>query len=57
MILFLCACHAVVEDTLIFVPLGINVLPLLLIRLVAAVLLTLLIARLWRPDKEPAPKN
>lgn len=55
MVLFLCACHAVVEDTLIFVPLGINVLPLLLIRLVAAILLTLLIARLWRPDKEPAP--
>ncbi|CAN5815759.1 nucleoside recognition domain-containing protein [soil metagenome] len=47
-ILFLCACHAVIEDTLIFIPLGINVLPLLLIRLVAAILLTLLIARLWR---------
>jgi hypothetical protein len=54
-ILFLCACHAVVEDTLIFVPLGIPVLPLLLIRLTAAVLLTLLIARLWRPRKtDPA---
>ncbi len=48
MILFLCACHAVIEDTLIFIPLGINVLPLLLIRLLAAVALTLLIARLWR---------
>lgn len=48
MILFLCVCHAVVEDTLIFIPLGINVLPLLLIRLTTAVLLTLLIARLWR---------
>ena len=48
MILFLCACHAVIEDTLIFIPLGINVLPLLLIRLLAAILLTLLIARLWR---------
>jgi hypothetical protein len=47
-VLFLCACHAVIEDTLIFVPLGINVLPLLLIRLAAAILLTLLIARLWR---------
>ena len=47
-ILFLCACHAVVEDTLIFVPLGINVLPLLLIRLLVAIALTLLIARLWR---------
>ncbi|CAN5562176.1 nucleoside recognition domain-containing protein [soil metagenome] len=48
MILFLCACHAVIEDTLIFIPLGINVLPLLLFRLLAAVILTLLIARLWR---------
>ncbi|HEX2729818.1 MAG TPA: nucleoside recognition domain-containing protein, partial [Rubrobacteraceae bacterium] len=50
MILFLCVCHAVIEDTLIFIPLGINVLPLLLIRLTAAILLTLLIARLWRSD-------
>ncbi len=47
-ILFLCVCHAVIEDTLIFIPLGINVLPLLLIRLLAAISLTLLIARLWR---------
>ena len=47
-ILFLCTCHAVIEDTLIFIPLGINVLPLLLIRLTAAILLTLLIARPWR---------
>lgn len=50
-VLFLCACHAVVEDTLIFVPLGIPVLPLLAVRLAAAVLLTLLIARLWRPRR------
>lgn len=50
MVLFLCACHAVVEDTLIFIPLGINVGYLLLIRLGTAVLLTLLIARLWRKD-------
>lgn len=57
MILFLCACHAVVEDTLIFAPLGINVLPLLLVRLAAAVLLTLLIARLWRPAREPATES
>jgi hypothetical protein len=53
-VLFLCACHAVVEDTLIFVPLGIPVLPLLLIRLTAAILLTLFIARLWRPPKAAA---
>lgn len=53
MVLFLCACHAVIEDTLIFIPLGINVLPLLLIRLATAVVLTLLIASLWRGEEKP----
>ncbi|SDC00465.1 Nucleoside recognition [Melghirimyces thermohalophilus] len=51
MVLFLAACHAVVEDTVIFIPLGIDVLPLLLIRLGVAVLLTLSLAWLW-----PRPK-
>lgn len=51
-ILFLSACHAVVEDTLIFVPLGINVLPLLLIRLLAAIIIVVAIARLLPPDKK-----
>jgi hypothetical protein len=45
--IFLVACHAVIEDTLIFVPLGINVLPLLLIRVCVAVLLTIIVARIW----------
>lgn len=54
-VLFLSACHAVIEDTLIFVPLGINVFPLLLIRLTAAVLLIVVIARLWPPDKKEEP--
>ncbi|TMU84367.1 hypothetical protein FGG79_15860 [Bacillus sp. BHET2] len=45
--IFLVACHAVVEDTLIFLPLGISVLPLLLIRLVTAILLTLIVAYSW----------
>jgi hypothetical protein len=45
--IFLVSCHAVVEDTLIFVPLGIPVLPLLIIRLVTAVLLTMLVAFIW----------
>lgn len=44
--IFLMACHAVVEDTLIFVPLGIPVLPLLLIRLITAFLLTYGVAKL-----------
>ena len=46
--IFLVACHAVVEDTLIFVPLGIPVLPLLAIRLLTAVLLTLAVAAVWK---------
>lgn len=45
--IFLVACHAVVEDTLIFVPLGIPVLPLLLIRLGVAILLTISVAAIW----------
>lgn len=45
--IFLVACHAVVEDTLIFVPLGIPVLPLLLIRLGVAILLTIVVAFIW----------
>ncbi|WP_188206679.1 nucleoside recognition domain-containing protein [Alkalibacillus aidingensis] len=47
-LIFLVTCHAVVEDTLVFVPLGIPVWPLLLIRLVAAILLTALIAYIWK---------
>lgn len=45
--LFLVACHAVVEDTLLFVPLGIPVWPLLVIRLVTAVLLTVALSFIW----------
>lgn len=46
--IFLAACHAVVEDTLIFVPLGIPVLPLLLIRLVMAIIITITVAVIWK---------
>ncbi len=45
--IFLVACHAVVEDTLIFIPLGIPVLPLLIIRLVTAIVLTITVAFIW----------
>lgn len=45
--IFLVACHAVVEDTLIFVPLGIPVLPLFMIRLCTAIALTLIVSRIW----------
>jgi hypothetical protein len=46
--IFLVSCHAVVEDTLIFIPLGIPVLPLLLIRLAVAILLTIIVALVWK---------
>lgn len=46
--IFLVACHAVVEDTLIFIPLGIPILPLLLIRLVTAFVLTIAVAYVWK---------
>src|SRR5699024_6035393 len=43
-LIFLVTCHAVVEDTVIFIPLGIPVWPLLLIRFTLAVILTLLVS-------------
>jgi hypothetical protein len=46
--IFLVACHAVVEDTLVFIPLGIPVLPLLIIRLVTAIVLTVTVAFIWK---------
>ncbi|MED3843091.1 nucleoside recognition domain-containing protein [Geobacillus stearothermophilus] len=55
--IFLVSCHAVVEDTLIFVPLGIFVWPLLFIRLVTAVLLTMAVAFVWRRFEHPMRKE
>jgi len=62
--LFLATCHAVVEDTLIFVAIGGNGWQMLGIRIVLAVLITGLLARLWRrkkpraePAREPLPKR
>ncbi len=46
--IFLVSCHAVIEDTLIFIPLGIPVWPLLLIRLGVAILLTVIVAFVWK---------
>ncbi|MFC3041315.1 nucleoside recognition domain-containing protein [Virgibacillus xinjiangensis] len=46
--IFLVACHAVVEDTLVFIPLGIPVWPLLIIRLVTAIVLTMTISYIWK---------
>lgn len=46
--IFLVSCHAVIEDTLIFAPLGIPVWPLLVIRLSVAILLTSIVAFVWK---------
>ena len=45
--IFLVSCHAVVEDTLIFIPLGIPVLPLFFIRLLTAIILTRIVSIIW----------
>ncbi|AZB44977.1 hypothetical protein CEF21_20330 [Bacillus sp. FJAT-42376] len=55
--IFLVSCHAVVEDTLIFVPLGIPVLPLFLIRVMTAVVLTVIIAKCWKQPDSSARKE
>lgn len=47
-LIFLVSCHAVVEDTLIFIPLGIPVWPLLAIRLITATVLTMIVSLLWK---------
>lgn len=50
--IFLVACHAIVEDTLIFIPLGIPVWPLLAIRVVTALALTIFVSYMWRKAEE-----
>jgi len=50
--LFLATCHAVIEDTLIFVAIGGNGWQMLGIRIVLAIVMTGLLARLWQ--KKPA---
>lgn len=55
--IFLVACHAVVEDTLIFVPLGIPIWPLLLIRLLTAFILTIVVAYVWRKAEQSKHKE
>lgn len=55
--IFLVACHAVVEDTLIFVPLGIPIIPLLAIRIVTAFVLTITVAYLIRRTEKKETKG
>jgi hypothetical protein len=56
-LIFLVSCHAVVEDTLIFLPLGIPVWPLLVIRLITAVVLTIVISFIWKRAAERKRKE
>ncbi|HEY8418046.1 MAG TPA: nucleoside recognition domain-containing protein [Limnochordales bacterium] len=46
-------CHAIFEDTLLFVPLGVNPFLLLGVRAGGALALALVLARLWRSTVEP----
>ncbi|GGE36505.1 putative membrane protein YvoD [Pullulanibacillus camelliae] len=46
--IFLVGCHAVVEDTIIFAPLGISLWPLLCLRLCVAIFMTWLVGMVWR---------
>ncbi len=56
--LFLATCHAVVEDTLIFVVIGGDAWIMLGVRVVLAVALTAILARLWRHRQDaPGPDN
>ncbi|WP_079710839.1 nucleoside recognition domain-containing protein [Paraliobacillus ryukyuensis] len=50
--IFLVSCHAVVEDTLVFLPLGIPVWPLLLIRLTTAIVMTSAIGYFWNKSNK-----
>lgn len=55
--IFLVACHAVVEDTLIFLPLGIPIWPLFLLRLGIAFVLTITVAALWKRAEQTKRKE
>ena len=50
--IFLMACHAVIEDTLLFLPLGIPIWPLLIIRFCTALVLTITVSILWKRPRE-----
>lgn len=52
----LAPCHAIFEDTLVFVPLGVNPFLLLGIRAAGALALTVVLARVWQ-SSAPEPLN
>lgn len=56
-LIFLVSCHAVVEDTLVFIPLGIPVWPLLVIRLTTAIVLTMIVAYIWNSKESKNRKE
>jgi len=56
-IIFLVSCHAVVEDTLVFIPLGIPVWPLLVIRLTTAIILTMCVALVMNKHSRKEREN
>lgn len=55
--IFLVACHAVIEDTLIFIPLGIPIWPLFLLRLGTAFVLTIVVATIWKRAEQTKRKE
>ncbi len=55
--IFLVACHAVIEDTLIFIPLGIPIWPLFLLRLGIAFVLTIVVATIWKRAEQTKRKE
>lgn len=57
-LIFLVTCHAVIEDTVVFIPLGIPVWPLLVIRFTMAVVITMIVAFIWnRAEKKKETQN
>ena len=55
--IFLVACHALVEDTLIFIPLGIPIWPLFFLRLGTAFILTIVVAAIWKRAEQAKRKE
>jgi hypothetical protein len=53
-LIFLMASHAIVEDTLLFVPLGIPVWALVILRVFTAIFVTAVVASLWSRVETPA---
>src|SRR5699024_1965239 len=56
-LLCLVTCHGVVEDTVIFMPLGIRVWPLFAVRFLAAVILTIAVFFVWNKVEKKKRRN